>query len=294
VKNCALLLVLALATGVAAQQPRFAPGGRVLLDAHNAYPYQGRWSDRIDRALAAGMPLAIEQDLVWRGATPSRPAHSIVSHGEPFTGDEPTLRDFFERLRPAVTRALKDDSRDRWPLVTLNLDFKDNDPEHLSAVWRLLGEYEHWLTTAVRVEDAAAVQPLAPGALLVLTGADPAQGTIFHDAVPVGSRLRLFGAVQAGTFTATNYLRWSNNPWSVIESEGQNLAGEWTADDDRRLRQVVDAAHRLLLLPRRAVRRQHLLLEPIRAGQAHEQPESVRRQPRGAGARRAGVLLRRL
>ena len=69
----------------------------MLLDAHNAYPYQGQWADRIDRALATGTPLAIEQDLVWH---PS--AHSIVSHGEPFTGQEPTLRDFFERIRPIV------------------------------------------------------------------------------------------------------------------------------------------------------------------------------------------------
>jgi hypothetical protein len=43
----------------------FSPGGRVLLDAHNCYPYGEWWSDRIDRALSTGTPLAIEQDLVW-------------------------------------------------------------------------------------------------------------------------------------------------------------------------------------------------------------------------------------
>ena len=31
-----------------------------LLDAHNCYPYEGRWTDRIDRALAVGFPVAIE------------------------------------------------------------------------------------------------------------------------------------------------------------------------------------------------------------------------------------------
>src|SRR5438093_12868079 len=36
---------------------------RVLLDAHNCYPSGESWTDRIDRALSAGTPLAIEQDL---------------------------------------------------------------------------------------------------------------------------------------------------------------------------------------------------------------------------------------
>ena len=49
-------------TGAAAGSS-YAPGRRVLIDAHNAYPTEGRFEDRIDRALATGMPLAIEQDL---------------------------------------------------------------------------------------------------------------------------------------------------------------------------------------------------------------------------------------
>src|SRR5918994_1614638 len=118
-KRAALLLSLAIAAAAAAQTPTgYAPGRRVLLDAHNAYPYQGRWNDRIDRALSAGTPLAIEQDLIWRTTTNVNAGHSIVSHGEPFTGDEPTLRDFFERLRPIVADALTAESRERWPLIT--------------------------------------------------------------------------------------------------------------------------------------------------------------------------------
>ena len=42
---------------------------------------------------------------------------------------------------------------------------------------------------------------------------------------------------------ATNYLRWSNNPWSVVEPEGQNKAGEWNDADKNRLRSAVTAAH---------------------------------------------------
>jgi hypothetical protein len=235
----ASIFALSLAAVLAAQGPsRFEPGRRVLLDAHNAYAYQGHWADRIDRALATGTPLAIEQDLLWH---PS--AYSIVSHGEPFTGQEPTLRDFFEHIRPIVAEALNSRSREQWPLITLNLDFKDTYPQHFAAIWRVLGDYEHWLTTAARGADVWTIQPLRVGPVLVLTGAHPAQQIAFHDDVPAGSRLRLFGAVQPGDFRATNYHRWSNNAWGVVEPGGQNNAGDWTDEDNDRLRKLVDAAH---------------------------------------------------
>jgi hypothetical protein len=236
------VLLAAVATG---QSPAGdAPGGRVLLDAHNAYPYQGRWHDRVDRAVGTGTPLAIEQDLIWRAATSGAPGHSIVSHGEPYTGNEPTLVDFFERLRPIVTAALADAStRARWPLVTVNLDFKDREPQHFAAIRAVLGNYERWLTTAARTATIERVEPLQIGPVLVLTGADPAQQVAFHDAIPIGRRLLLFGAVTPTTPKATNYHRWSNNPWSVVEPAGQNTAGDWTAEEAHRLRDVVRAAH---------------------------------------------------
>jgi hypothetical protein len=253
--SVATVLLTAVVTAIAQQPARFEPGQRVLLDAHNAYPYQGRWSDRLDRALATGTPLAVEQDLIWYPSTPLRASpstplkaepstsRSIVSHGEPYTGSEPSLRDFFEHIRPLITRALDTGSRDNWPIITLNLDFKDSDPQHFAAIWNLLGEYEQWLTTARRVADLSAVQPLDVGPVLVLTGADTAQQAVFHDAVPVGSRLRLFGAAPAANIGATNYLRWVNYPWSAVESEGQTKAGMWTDDDKQRLHALVERAH---------------------------------------------------
>jgi hypothetical protein len=240
--SVATALFTAVVAAIAQQPARFEPGQRVLLDAHNAYPYQGRWSDRLDRALATGTPLAIEQDLIWYPSGPST-SRSIVSHGEPFTGSEPTLRDFFEHIRPLITRALDAGSRDDWPIVTLNLDFKDSDPQHFAAIWNLLGDYERWLTTAPRVADLSAVQPLDVGPVLVLTGADAAQQAVFHDAVPVGGRVRLFGAAPPPNIRATNYLRWVNYPWSVVEPEGQNKAGAWTDDDKQRLHALVERAH---------------------------------------------------
>ena len=243
-KALVLVSTFGLAVAGGAQSPSgYEPGRRVLLDAHNAYPYEGRWNDRVDRALATGLPIAIEQDLVWRPAAGTAAAQSIVSHGAPFTGNEPTLRDFFERIRPIVTRALDSRSRGEWPLVVLNLDFKDSVPQHFAETWNVLGDYESWLTTATRTTEADRVQPLRVGPVLVLTGPDPAQQTVFHDAIPVGARLRLFGAVKPDVLVATNYRRWSNNPWSVVEPEGQNAAADWTPEDAHRLAARVRSAH---------------------------------------------------
>jgi hypothetical protein len=254
--------------GSQAFAPAARPGARVQLDAHNAYPYNGMFADRIDRALATGLPVAIEQDLVWRPAEDGRPARSIVSHGEPFDGTEPSLRDhFFERIRPIVERALADGDRSQWPLVTLNLDLKTNEPEHHAALWALLGEYESWLTTAERTADATVPSPLDVRPVLVLTGEAEAQAVSFHDTLPVGRRLRLFGAMPirpptsdevtreevaaefwkqmpAMTFPmATNYRRWWNAPWSVVEAGGQRQSGDWSAADNTRLRTLVRKAH---------------------------------------------------
>jgi len=34
----------------------FLPGERVLVEAHNCYPYHGMWNNRIDRALSTTFP----------------------------------------------------------------------------------------------------------------------------------------------------------------------------------------------------------------------------------------------
>ena len=67
------------------------PGSRTMIDAHNCYPYFEWWGDRIDRALSAGTPLAIEQDLGWYTDPTTGKSWSVVTHGEPITGEEPTM-----------------------------------------------------------------------------------------------------------------------------------------------------------------------------------------------------------
>ena len=251
-----LLLVVcigaALANPAAAPSPdpttAWSPGSRVTLDAHNAYPEDGRFADRIARALATGLPVAIEQDLVWYRDPVTGTSRSIVSHGAPFTGQEPSLDQyFFSAVRPRLEAALRRNDHSTWPVIVLNLDFKTNEPEHLQAVWDLLGRYQSWLCTAMRTGNVSDVAPLTPGPLLVLTGSADEQERVFHDRVPVGERLRLFGAVHdlpgPTPGVRTNYRRWWNNPWSVVEGAPQPTAESWTTEENARLDALVRAAH---------------------------------------------------
>jgi hypothetical protein len=226
------------------------------MDAHNCYPYYEWWYDRIDRALSAGTPLAIEQDLYWYTDSKTGKSWSIVAHGVPISGHEPTMEHyFFDRVRPVVERALKEGNRGEWPVITLNLDFKTEEPEHLRAVWELLTKYQDWISTAPKASDPSAVQPLTVRPILVLTGESDAQQKVFFDDVPAGARLLVFGAVHTNTkqpmaqpeilepSPATNYRRWWNNAWSVVESGGQQRAGDWSSEDEERLRLLVQHAH---------------------------------------------------
>lgn len=243
--------------------------GRPIVDAHNCYPYEGRWADRIDRAISAGYPVGIEQDLAWGVDPATGSGRPVVSHTAKTTGAEPSLRrHFFERVRPIVEKALAEGGGAQWPLIVLHFDFKDNDPRLLKAVWDLLGDYEGWITTAQKTGDPSQLAPLEVKPLLVLTEDSDAQEEVFFRSLPEGGRLRIFGSAHTNSVAAesgrermrlaatlppeclltaapTNYRRWWNNSWAVVEEGGPRRAGEWTADDERRLRALVDHAHRL-------------------------------------------------
>jgi hypothetical protein len=253
------ILMLSSALPLTAQRhavEQSRPGSRSVMDAHNCYPYFEWWSDRIDRALSTGTPLAIEQDLAWYTDPHTGKSWSVVAHGLPLSGQEPTMEQyFFDRVRPVVEKALKEGNHGDWPLITLNLDFKDNQPEHLAAVWALLEKYQDWLTTAPKAADISALQPLTVRPILVLTGESDAQQAVFYDKLPVGGKLLAFGAVHnhdqdpmaepevLEPEPANNYRRWWNNPWRVVEQGGQPQAGAWTPADDARLRALVQHAH---------------------------------------------------
>jgi hypothetical protein len=236
---------------------------RPVIDAHNCYPYEGKWADRIDRALSLGYPVAIEQDIGWARGVP------VVTHTGKTTGAEPALRDhFFERIRPLMEKALKENDRAHWPLIVMHFDFKDLQRPLLEAVWALLGEYEGWITTAIKTGDPRKLSPFDPKPLLVLTEEADEQQAVFFDALAVGKKLRVFGSAHTKKIDAatreerahllatvppeqlvseapTNYRRWWNSSWHVVEEGGQTRAGEWTAAKQARLRALVEHVHRL-------------------------------------------------
>jgi hypothetical protein len=246
----------------------FLNNNHPVLDAHNCYPYEGKWSDRIDRALKSGYPVGIEQDLAWYVDPVTAKGRVVVSHTPKTTGTEPTLRDyFFEHVRPLVEDALKRNAKGTWPQIIVHFDFKDNRPELLHAVWDLLGEYEPWMTTAPQTADPHTLAPFDAKPLLVLTEDNDAQEEVFFKQLAPGARLRLFGSahtaptkgasmqerIRAAATTPpdqllaerpTNYRRWWNNSWFEVEEGGQRNAGDWTPADAARLKALVDHAHK--------------------------------------------------
>ncbi|GAC1435684.1 MAG: hypothetical protein NVS1B11_33980 [Terriglobales bacterium] len=134
---------------------------------------------------------------MWAKSPQTGETKSVVSHGGEVTGTEPGMREyFFERVRPIVEKALREGNHGDWPLITLNLDLKSEEPEHLAAIWNLLAQYKDWLTTAPRTNNIQQLEPLDVRPILVLTGESEAQKAVFYDRVAEGQRLLVFGAVQ--------------------------------------------------------------------------------------------------
>jgi hypothetical protein len=258
-----LLALFSIAAAFAQPQLDFLNHGKPVLDAHNCYPYQGQWTDRIDRALKLGFPVAIEQDIAWANGRP------VVTHTSKTTGNEPALRDyFFERVRPIIENALRQNDRATWPIIILHFDFKSLEPEALRGVWRVLGEYESWITTAPQTPDPHKLAKFDKKPLLVLTEDADIQEQIFFKELKPGERLRVFGSAHTGPVEAksreerahlmatlppeallpeppTNFRRWWNNSWFEVEEGGQTKAGDWTPADNARLQALVRRAHQL-------------------------------------------------
>jgi hypothetical protein len=99
------------------------------------------------------------------------------------------------------------------------------------------------------------VQPLDLKPILVFAGDSDRQAAVFYDQVPIGGKLLAFGAVHTNTKDAmaapeilesehaSNYRRWWNNSWAVVEKGGQTRAGDWTRQDELRLRALTEHAH---------------------------------------------------
>jgi hypothetical protein len=270
-KLAALALLVASAFTASAQKADldFLNHNQPILDAHNCYPYEGQWMDRVKRALNSGFPVSIEQDLAWYVDPATGKGRVVVSHTPKATGTEPTLRDyFFEQVRPVIEKAIKENKRDQWPIIVLHFDFKDNQQAILEGVWQLLSEYKPWLSTAVKTNNPHKLSPIDRKPILAITEDNDAQEKVFYDAVPVGSQLLVFGSAHTAeppasmslqekmhwaaitppeqfvTESPTNYRRWVNYSWYPVEEGGQNQGGEWTEAKNQRLRSLVEDAHK--------------------------------------------------
>jgi hypothetical protein len=264
----AVVLTVAVAAGLT---NTYAPGSRTQILSHNAYPDHGKFADRLDRTLAAGVPVIVEQDLSWVDG------RSLMIHGaKNVAADDPTLESyFFPKVKPIVEQALKEGNKGNWPLITLYLDIKNDPPEHLEAINKLLDKYDAWLTKARKTADIAKQSPLELKPMLVLVEdkQNDAKQKFFYDNVPVGGKIRVFGSPekfdenpmklprdkkeeaiammaardpeQLVSKKADNYHRWFGTNWAFVEKGGETRAGEWTAESEARLKNFVAYGHRL-------------------------------------------------
>jgi hypothetical protein len=266
--GCVAALMITAATAANS----FAPGSRVVILSHNAYPDHGKYADRLDRAIASGVPFATEQDLAWVDGK------SVEIHGAKNVGggDDPTLETyFFPKVKPIIEKALQEGNKGNWPLVTLYLDIKNDPPEHLQAIQQVLDKYDGWLTTARKTADIATQSPLElkPMMVLVEDKQNDIKQKFFYDEVPVGGKIRVFGTAtkfdenptnlpkekkeeaiallstfdpeQLVPHKADNYHRWFGTNWAFIEKGGETGAGEWNAKSEERLKKFVDYGHRM-------------------------------------------------
>jgi hypothetical protein len=273
-KRSNVLLIFAGAAALiclAAERSTFTPGARTLMLAHNAYPDDGKFGDRLDRAIAAGGPFVVEEDLIWVDGK------SLLVHAakgaEP---DSPTLESyFFPKVKPIIEKALKDGNKGNWPLITLYLDIKNDPVEHLEVISKVLGKYDGWLTKAVKTAEITKMSPLEYKPMMVIL--EDKQNDIkqefFYDRVPVGGKFRAFGSAvkfddnpnklprekrderfaglvklepdQLVTKHADNWRRWFGTDWHFIEICGPTHGNDWNAATEARIKKFVDYGHRL-------------------------------------------------
>ena len=250
---------------------QFAPGARTLVLAHNAYPEGGKYTDRLDRALAAGTPLAIEIDLTWGPNPKTGKNFSLVGdfpqrRFSEITGDEPVLeQQFFEAVRPVMEKALKSNDKRNWPLIRLYLDIKNDPPEHLESIIGVLRQHLDWLTTAVKTNDPARQSrlDLKPMMVMLEDKDNDIKEEYFYNRIPVGGKLIAFGTAKVAlppgqgltarqigqarfgmkpeelvTERASNYRRWWGIPWDTIEPGPKADAGNWTPAKQAPLRRA--------------------------------------------------------
>ncbi len=257
---------------VAKEQSAVRPGARTLMLAHNAYPDDGKYTDRLDHAIAAGVPFVVEQDLVWVDG------RSLEIHNVKLANaDSPTLETyFFPKVAPIVEKALREgNKKGDWPLITLYLDIKNDPVEHLEAISKVLDKYDSWLTKAAKTDDIAKQSPLELKPMMVILEdkQNDIKQAFFYDRVPVGGKIRAFGSAvkfddnpahlpktakaerlasmlkvdpeQLVSKKADNWRRWFGADWGFVELCGPEHGKDWSTATEARVKKFVDYGHRL-------------------------------------------------
>jgi hypothetical protein len=268
---CAAAMTALMVTGAPHNSSPFTPGARTMMLAHNAYPYDGQYGDRLDRAIAAGMPFAVEEDLVWVNG------RSLLIHNEKSaSADSPTLESyFFPKVKPLMEKAMKEGNKGNWPLITLYLDIKNDPEEHLTEISKVLDKYDAWLTKAVKTSDITRMSPLEYKPMMVILEdkKNDIKQAFFYDRIAVGGKFRAFGSAvkfddnpnqlprtareqrMAGLITiqpeqmltkhADNWRRWFGTDWNFIELSGPTHGSDWNAATEARMKHFVDYGHSL-------------------------------------------------
>ena len=260
-------LLTAIAIG-AKLQSNYVPASRTQMLAHNAFPDHGKYGDRLDRAISAGVPFVVEEDLGWVDG------HSWLIHGpKAVSSDDPTIESyFFPKVRPIMEKALKEGNKGNWPLITLYLDIKNDPVQHLEAISKVLDKYNDWLTTAVKTTDMSKQSPLdlKPMMVLLEDKQNDIKQEFFYGRVPVGGKIRAFGSAvkfdenpkklpkaqalaampsaepeQLVSVKADNWRRWFGVNWAFIEECGPKHAADWSDQAAQRMKKFVDHGHRL-------------------------------------------------
>jgi len=264
----ALAASLAVAAAV---HSTFEPGARTLMLAHNAYPEDGKYGDRLDRAISAGVPFVVEEDLVWVDG------RSLIIHNQKAVSpDAPTLESyFFPKVASIVDKALKEGNKGNWPLITLYLDIKNDPVEHLEAISKVLDKYDAWLTKAAKTDDITKQSPLELKPMMVILEdkQNDIKQSFFYGRVPVGGKIRAFGSAvkfddnpthlprsakaerlanllkidpeQLLTKRADNWRRWFGTDWNFIELCGPTHGNDWNVATEARVKKFVEYGHRL-------------------------------------------------
>jgi hypothetical protein len=264
-------LAISLAIAARVLSSPFAPGVRTLMLAHNAYPEEGKFGDRLDRAISGGTPFAVEEDLVWVDGK------SLLIHNAKAAGPDSTTLEsyFFPKVAPIIEKALKEGNKGDWPLITLYLDIKNDPEEHLEAISKVLDKYDGWLTKAVKTADISQQSPLELKPMIVILEdkQNDIKQAFFYDRVPIGGKLRAFGSAtkfddnpthlprtaraerlanmvkmepkQLLDKHADNYHRWFGTDWAFIELCGPTHRSDWSVTAEARVKRIVDYGHGL-------------------------------------------------